>query len=1223
MSTADVMTDSLAYLDDIQPPLDTSQRTVCCTDGNTVVAAGAGSGKTQVLATRFAWLVISKGIKAREILTLTFTDKASSEMYARIYSILTRLADDPAARLTAAQRKNAKEAVADFSNTHIQTLDSYCSYIVHQAANCYGIRPDFSVGSTDSDRSIKDLAFRFVLAHRDDYAVQAITEPGRLQDTADSVFALAVEKYTSLVSAPSFFSDKLETQRRTVADAWNRYMDAPASGEEEEILSFGVLKDRLMQQYGDLESTKQTQAFPSAVKNMLPELPETFQITPEQIADGSVLQQAAAFISALHTCTAPVRLPGGKCSYPEFKESFVRLRDETSAVIAALAQYIVQYRNVSRICMLLDEFLCIVNKSKRQTGSLSFYDVTELALRILEERPEIRMQEQKAYKRIMIDEFQDNNRKNGRLIELLGCPAFYVGDEKQSIYKFRGAEVSVFNELRERMKSGNGTTLSMVYNYRSSPALLAAFNQIFGGYRKGAKIDTSEDLAADPQLWIFPASLRGNGDTYKACFTEETLARKFDTEKRCTADEPELTAGTVPVHVCMLNEAYQKLQNTAGDMMDTKNRLSYFIAQKIRELAERGIRYSDIAVLDRSRTDRTYLEKYLSRLQIPYTVDQHKDLFAEAPVNDIYDFIRLCVYPFDVSAFAAVLRSPFCRLSEQSMETVLAVLQASDFIPFNSSFDDEIRSQLDADQYGLYQAAAELYASCAHDVLCQPLTDTVTRLWYDTGYRYELLWNRTAALYAEQYDLLFELARRTDSDGKSAAWFVDQLARQKTHGSFSGASAGDMDTADVDYPLEESCAVKILSVHKSKGLEFPYVFIYGCTGSAKPEVNRDKIYYSAADGLSLKFRSGEANYFFMKQQNDENAKNDAEYRRLIYVAMTRAREEVFITGSWNRPLSENSKARPSLMETVIGGYYPDVSSDPEYALNSTVFTPGAPFDFFSIPPVLKAEGYGEKILGESAGADARKKCISRMQPLYQQAETVAVPAVKKNRVSPSSMEQKQDSTVPCPEAGYPEVNHVIEKTKYQVKAVPGTDEPAFAYDFSYADFGILAHAYMEANANGIPPETFAPPEKFFSKLSAENSGIVKNACIRMVHTFNESAAGKDFAECRAAQKDCYHAEYAFCSYFAGTFISGQIDLIYRKKDGSCAIIDYKTDQSLDADTYSRQLALYRKAAAAMTGTDERRISCILYFLRFGTAADITDKVDAVTDEQLAEEIQSI
>ena len=171
------------FLQLIDRPLDDNQYAALTAEGNTVIAAGAGSGKTQVLATRFAWLVLTGQAEAEEILTLTFTNKAASEMYQRIYKTLRDFAEhEECDKLTLVHKKRAQKALDSFSEVHIQTLDSYCNSVVKQAANRYGIRPDFTAGGSDSFEDIKKLALPFVLSNRQRLCIQQFAQAGRLED---------------------------------------------------------------------------------------------------------------------------------------------------------------------------------------------------------------------------------------------------------------------------------------------------------------------------------------------------------------------------------------------------------------------------------------------------------------------------------------------------------------------------------------------------------------------------------------------------------------------------------------------------------------------------------------------------------------------------------------------------------------------------------------------------------------------------------------------------------------------------------------------------------------------------------------------------------------------------------------------------------------------------------------------------------------------------------
>ena len=213
------MSDKYDYLNLLERKLDPHQKEVCCRTENTIVAAGAGSGKTQVLATRFAWLVMSCRIPASKILTLTFTKKAAGEMYKRIYETLLFFAENQAT--PEEEKKLARRALNDFSNVHIQTLDSYCKSIVEEASTGYGIRPDFTVGSSDSESDIKNQALPFVFSKRNSPAIKNYSSIGNYQAFADQILARTIIDNTSIATAESFFSDKLSAQKKEIIRAWN------------------------------------------------------------------------------------------------------------------------------------------------------------------------------------------------------------------------------------------------------------------------------------------------------------------------------------------------------------------------------------------------------------------------------------------------------------------------------------------------------------------------------------------------------------------------------------------------------------------------------------------------------------------------------------------------------------------------------------------------------------------------------------------------------------------------------------------------------------------------------------------------------------------------------------------------------------------------------------------------------------------------------------------
>ena len=184
---------------------DADQKEVIRSLQNTIVSAGAGSGKTQTLASRFVYLITAdlkdkdghkiKNPSVERILTLTFTKKAAAEMYQRIYltlKLFTERTKDPEAK------KKAQDAIDNFSKARIQTLDSYSASILRQAAPLYGIRPDFTPGANPSQ--INDLAFDFIMENRWHPAVQWISDPAKIEECA-KLFADAANKNASIASS--------------------------------------------------------------------------------------------------------------------------------------------------------------------------------------------------------------------------------------------------------------------------------------------------------------------------------------------------------------------------------------------------------------------------------------------------------------------------------------------------------------------------------------------------------------------------------------------------------------------------------------------------------------------------------------------------------------------------------------------------------------------------------------------------------------------------------------------------------------------------------------------------------------------------------------------------------------------------------------------------------------------------------------------------------------
>lgn len=1211
---------SYEYLDLLSKKLDDRQKKVCCRTGNTVVAAGAGSGKTQVLATRFAWLVMSCNVPASKILTLTFTKKAAGEMYDRIYQTLSFFAQNP--QTPPVEKDRAAKALEVFGETHIQTLDSYCSNIVRQAANRYGIRPDFSAGSSDTDRQIKDDALPFIIKHRNNPAVLAFANAGRLQEFAEDVFASTVNKYASIADSDTFFTDKLTFQCQKVAMDFNYFVfgRGHAPKEIEEAQNLNELENQILY---ELDQSDVQNEFTQKVHNLLGII-DSIQNNFEQITDEYVANSNnPAMQKLLNLCDSLVQ-----ASQINLQKGVVKsvspyikiLRDQIVPKISSLCAYIRQFNTIKQLFTLLNEFHVRVKKSKKISGNLSFRDIQKMALLILKEQPDLRAQENAAYDKIMIDEFQDNNGENRELLFLLCSPAesginptasqiageklFFVGDEKQSIYKFRGADVSVFNELQNDFKTnfGEESVLPMEYNYRSDNPLITSFNKLFGG-----------------DNGIFNKKITA---AYEAQYSTET--KKYNPAKKEVVAPEILTAENVKMHFCLLNKQLlldndklpvsQKL-----DLPDEKEQNAWFIANKINELCKNGTPYNKIAILDRSRTNRNMLIKWLNIFGIPYSLDQNSNLFSSGLIYDIYNFLRTCVYPSDNKTYAAYLCSPFAGLSWNSVETILAC-------KINA---EVLQKLLTPDEFVLYQQAQDFLEKTQPLVLSQPLTKTLEILWNATGYRYETFLNRRTQLSAEQFDLLYELARQCDSNGKGVAWFVDQLSILNNSESSSLSDDVDLDAKDLVYPVEKEDAVQILTIHKSKGLQYDHVFVCGCFAPRKKSES-SAVFYDEEFGLSVRPEKDSGNYFFDLQKSLAERKELAEFRRLIYVAITRAIKDVYVVGAASKTKSSNpveDEKSLKLLEKQLDFYYPDWG-DVNFALEHPEFIENAPFDYLSVKPVCRdVINQIKNQKKELSPEQMRKNLSQKILQSYQNAAVIQVEPEPDSRITPSSLEDSAKAQVLTLEVQdkYEAVNKIIKK--HCKNADDSTKENTFTSDdpdsaakndydgmidsseFRFKDFGTLVHLYAQTFANGIEPENFLPDSKLFKTLEPEEIPVITCACCQMVKAFSKSSTGTDLI-CAKEEGRFVKAEYAFRTLSTDNqmLVTGSIDLIFQNKDGTYTIVDYKTDRKIAPGIYYGQQSCYRLAASRLLNCPQEKIRCYLYYTRFDKTIEITDKL---------------
>jgi len=1207
--------------------LNEEQKKAAFCDDNAVVAAGAGSGKTMVLAHRFAWLLTEKGYKVDEILTLTFTKKAAAQMYKRIYSLLSQIAQEE----NGVHAQRAQKALDDFIHARIQTLDSYGTSIVKQCAPRYGIRPDFQIDQQRCYNIALEVSYPFFITHRHHPAVKRLYSGNNPNSIVHNIFADVLFNY-GLIDKPCDFLAGLNFQFNTLCSQWDEHIKIIRKLVDEIKHDLNEDNGLLPVLVPVIEKEKNENIYipwSADIQKYFNQLLNTPVESVIEEAESHPLHKSFLDFLFFIRTISKISLRGGTKNDNHVKENIYSLReiyDSFSSMTISCMQAGFIISIMSLFAKLQKRYL----ERKRTEGVLTFHDVASLSRTILIEQTDIRRGEKDTFKSIMIDEFQDNNELQKDLLFLLaekrnkmnkGIPPaedlcegklFFVGDEKQSIYFFRGADVSVFRKLKEEIKSDN---LPLKTNYRSSAGLIEAFNAIFGG--------------------IYPDS---GGKTpsvkYNSVFARSKTLPLFE------AEYTPLKAGSSGggnLSLCILNK---KSDAEEDDRLSADENEARFVAEKIKQLLSEKYQPSDIAILFRKRTTQHFYEKHLRTLGIPYACEDINDLFYGGPVNDILSVLRLTAHPTDKAAYAEMLRSPFAGLSPCGTAVCLSVCCEN---PDDSwPFDDKPLDSLDADDREKYLCGKNVYSSICEKAKEIKISELLSELWYNEGYRYETEWNPQTSVYRELFDYLFHLAANADAENQGLASFTDSMMELKNSGER---------LSEIEIPLERKSAVHLTTIHKSKGLEFPVVFICSC-GKKTQIDDCDNVYLSDTAGLvfspppppECRSISGKRKNFFWEQANEETKrKRTAELRRLLYVAMTRAEKELYITGALNiddkgetgdfslvlkKHIEEQCKGKENYIEgdtilnndTIFGLLLPSIASHiPDNGLKKDS-------SFFNLEeiPVLTEEDLKKRetcLYGITNDQNGLNEFLEKVSPFYEGKEIIKTPILRKSHITPVSLkkineESKEtagrESSINEEFSGV-KSKDVFRKVDSILSRFSQSDDET-SEKFNSGSFGTIAHICVEALLENVE---IVIPSNISGLLNEDEFNILLEAGKKLARRFVASPLGKI-----AQMAKFRESEFPFRTLLKNKegkeiFINGTIDLFFADKN-AVHIVDFKTDSTEKPWEHTAQMACYYQAILNLfAGPVKKECRIWLYYLRTGHAVEMTERVKAANIEQRA------
>lgn len=842
---------------------DADQRAAIEVRHNAVVTAGAGSGKTRVLTERFVSLVVGRETSVDRILTLTFTRKAAAEMFARIHGALSR---------EAVEHHHVADQLIRFDRATIATLDSFCATVLSERTSELGLAPNVVADPLQTDAQIAATLRRSVWTWAAEPGLGDLLHEYGIEGLVQRVLLPLARDYFTLsdTQRPSQYLERQEQHLATAAAASRAQID------------------RLLDQLA--RTAPQSNAAVSAREQVL-----------------SLREDIHALRDYLHAL--PRRFSSKDEEAIQVKTLLAQLYRKSGTTQSGALADVAAIESVQRdgrrrrgVYEVLDRAFDSVQAMRRSSGMLGFQDVVRLAIGLLRDDEALRSAYQQRFDYVMIDEFQDNNSLQRDLLYLLGArpgraagqipsaadlapdKLFLVGDEKQSIYRFRGADVAVFRSIADELADNGGRRLRLGYNYRSCPELISFFNTTFAKVFADATADYEarhQDLNAgrtdsiDPAVCIAWASGSARGPEDATAIYAEAA----------------------------------------------------WIADRIRSLRSQAeVAAGDIAILLRSTGSQHVYERMLRRAGIPYQSSAVRSLFAAAPAADIQAFLQLLCYPTDRAAYAAVLRSPLVNVGDDTITAIFSAAERTDLFTPPEQCNETDRAKLDS--------AAQLYRELLQSADVEAPAELITTLWYRGGYRYSILHRPADHRFGDHLSYLRALAEPFAE--LPLVTFVDELW-QRLHE--DGSIVGRKDEFSIE---PDHNAVQIMTIHASKGLEFSTVFVANC-GSV-PQVRTDVYLADQELGPIVNLPPRDPpderlDYLSRATRRAAEAANRAELKRLLYVAATRARDRLYLSAALQ---NENPRAG-SLLAILADALPIDFArQDAGWTDNGVYFQPIAP-----------------------------------------------------------------------------------------------------------------------------------------------------------------------------------------------------------------------------------------------------------------------------------------
>ncbi len=1052
------------------------------------LTANAGSGKTFVLAKRYVEIAANEDISLNKIVAITFTEKAAGELNkkiaAEIEEQIKKESDEKRLRILYRIRRQLTSA-------NISTIHSFCINLLREFSPEAGIDANFTpLNQIDADEQL-DLVL-------EDFIRNNLTD-SEITETLKNVIRLLGGKNNFENEIRSIVKDRKNIERlreklysksdEEIAQFYNKFIDDSLRYFIEDDLSelfikIEYLNDLVLDLNPESEFALNAKLLLSEVikENNPRKVLEILNQLTEQILTKSLSVKKKGYINKEYN-NHPDLIGFIELKFSDLKSLLELNYDEKNLLI------LIDYSK--QIFALADKILEEYNKRKRKYGYLDFEDILIETKKLTSNNDFVKQLYDK-YDYIMIDEYQDtneiqyeifmpilNNLKHGNL--------FVVGDEKQSIYMFRDAELEVFTRTRNEITTVNKKgDLLLPHSFRVAPEIAQFVNEVF------------RNLLTDPN------------PLYNEVEYDELVCSRPETDKG-------------NVEILLADEEIEEAEIVADNIIEKINN----------ENAAAG----EFAILCRKRNSFYELEKVFNDKGIPYLIAGGKGFFQRQTVYDIYNYLSFLLNPGDDAALVGILRSPFYLLSDEEIFEI-SLTEGDSYFEKLKSFSDG------KGEYSKIIKQLEHHIKLSSSVRISALLKEIFR---DTQY-----WGVIAGKknFEQEISNLFKLI------GVARGFTLQSFKTLYDFKVYLDEAISLFEDEGQAQLSDYSDAVKIMTLHQSKGLEFKRVILYKCNDNNRESSVKAKSLLLDKN-LGILTKVPRHNKFFSEyispaiievQNHIQNKKQNAEVKRLLYVGMTRAVDELIISAK----AKKNSFTQNSFIDLIAQGLKTDLFKD-EIKLDSSLHFMKGPEESFDIyEKELRSQIEVKRNIELTNNFEISK---TRIEPLTD-FKLMKIVDHEKNEIVSAT---KIAIFTQCPtkyyltyELGYTELLKVTRTFSNIYDFKQNEDEDVNIY----ADIkGQIIHKIfeLEIEQNDLNNKLDDLIPKFLKGLEEINLEEVKNKIIADLEKYYQS---ETYNRLKSAQK--FYNEYEIYSKEEDYYVYGIIDKLVIEDD-QIIIVDYKTD----------------------------------------------------------------